>query len=319
MRLPPAVARRLTRRAALVLGAVTLLAVLVGATVAPPGAPHAHPLGFDTAEKTVTVGVGEQSVSFECPTGYVLLWFVATPDLPIVNVVPTAGGQGGVITFSNTGPSPVQVTLRGICVRQTTGKARDRRGGRHVHRLGEPEWVEQTVHLDPFTGYDGDVTCPQGARPTAGLALRDPSVELQASRPTEAGAWRFQVFNPGRTDGTDVRLRVLCAAVFFTLRAGTPKHAHPLLLAVEVVVSSLLDHAAPARRRLEPTEASFAVDCPAGYRPVGGGYAIPEGFFEPAGQTLDATTYTLTVEASSILPTVEVAAVCLGARTGKVR
>lgn len=308
--------RRPARLLAVALAAAGLLVVTAGAAHGP--GQHGHAAGVEYHSKTVTVPPGGATFTFDCPTGYVLIWLAGwqgQPGIFLDGIEPTESGQGAVVTLSSDASIPIEVELTGSCLKPRTGYAKDRKGKRHAHGLGSPELVEQIVHLDPFTGGELSVACPAGSFPTFGAAERDHVVELQGSYPLlDTRAWRFQLFNTSQTDERDVTLEVLCQGER-TRRAR--KHAHLLRTIAQKILGSVDAPPRAASAAGGTSRHTLEVTCPAGYRAVSGGWSIPQGFFEIVSEVVDEGGYALELEASSQLPAVELTATCLARRTAK--
>lgn len=311
------------RRAALVLaaalGAAGLLALLVGATHAPPG--HRHPEPVQPMLVPVIVPLGDSTVTIECPVGYRLLNASVIGEVPGVSAVDLVlgnGGQSAVVTLRNSSSAVADVTLWGICAKARTGVAKDRKGHKHSHQLGDPDLETATVQLGPFTGSTVSVPCPAGSIATGGVVALPGGVELQASTPELVGTdgrWQFELFNADRAQTANVTLKAVCLPLW-TERSRRSRHRHLLLFVTPRIIESPDVLPRRARRPLA-TEATFSVECGAGYRAVGGGWSIPEGFFGIRSESVDGTAYTLTLEATSELPTVELTALCLAGQTAR--
>lgn len=308
--------RRPARLLVTALAAVGLLALLTGAAQRP--GPHRHTTGVEYHSKTVTLAPGETTVTFDCPTGYSLIWLAGwegRPGIFLEELEPTSSGQGALITLWNDSSIALELEVIGTCIKPATGTARDRKGRPHTHGLDRPELVGQIVRLDPFSGGEPSVSCPAGSFPTLGVAERDAAVELQGSygKPAD-GAWQFELFNPGRTTPVEVRLKLLCLAP----RTRAPRdHGHLLLFVTPRIVRDVESAPRHPRATAVAVGATFEVACPAGYRAISGGWSIPQGLFEIVSEAIGESGYTLELEASSQLPTVEVAATCLARRTAK--
>ncbi len=307
--------RRIVRPLAAALAAAGLLVLLAGATDGPGR--HAHDVGVAYHAKMITLQPGDTTITFDCPTGYRLVWVSGwehRPGISLSDLEPTGSGQGAVITLRNEGSFARELELVGTCIKPATGIARDRKGKRHTHGLGMSELVEEIVRLDPFTGAEPSVSCPAGSVPTLGAAGRDPAVELQGSYGRLDGgslAWHYQLFNSDRVVPLDVVLKLLCRA---ERTRGKRHHDHLLLILTPAIVDGVEK---PIGRTRPATSAAFTAECPPGYRAIAGGWLIPEGFFEIVSERIGTAGYTLELEATSQLPTVEVSATCLAARTTK--
>lgn len=298
------------------LAAAGLLAVAAGAAHGP--GQHGHAVGIEYHSKTVTVPPGETTFTFDCPTGYVLLWLAGwegRPGVFLEGIEPTESGQGAVVTLASDASIAIEIELSGVCLKPRTGYAKDRKGKRHTHGLGSPELVDQTVHLDPFTGAEPSAACAAGSFPTLGAAERATDVELQGSHSLPAGAgWQLELFNRNRTVPIDVVLKLLCLSERTRSSRG---HRHLLVLVTPRIINEV---DGPAERRRAPAStvpATLEVACPAGYRAISGGWSIPQGFFEIVSERIEDGGYTVELEASSQLPTVELSVTCLASRTAK--